>query len=77
MRITNSMIMDSADQNITGVKTQVDKRYTQMNTQKAIDRPSDDPVVAVRSLRLSTQLAKIDQYYSRNIPDAEDWIDVS
>jgi flagellar hook-associated protein 3 FlgL len=77
MRITNSMIMDSADQNITGVKTQVDKRYTQMNTQKAIDRPSDDPVVAVRSLRLSTQLAKIDQYYSRNIPDAEEWMDVS
>ena len=60
MRVTNNMIMTKANTNINGTKVIVDKENTQMTTQKKIDRPSEDPVVAVRSLRLATQLAKID-----------------
>ena len=71
MRVTNNMIMTKANTNINGTKVIVDKENTQMTTQKKIDRPSEDPVVAVRSLRLATQLAKIDQYYEKNIPDAD------
>lgn len=77
MRVTNNMIMTKANTNINGTKVIVDKENTQMTTQKKIDRPSEDPVVAVRSLRLATQLAKIDQYYEKNIPDAESWMDVT
>ena len=77
MRITNSMIMNNAGGNINGTKVLVDKRNTQMTTQKKIKRPSEDPVIAVRSLRLQTTLNKVNQYYERNIPDAESWMDVT
>ena len=77
MRITNSMITDNAAGNINGTKVLVDKRNTQMTTQKKISRPSQDPVIAIRSLRLQTSLNKVNQYYEKNIPDAESWMDVT
>ena len=77
MRITNSMITNNAAGNINGTKVLTDKRNTQMTTQKKISRPSEDPVIAIRSLRLQTSLNKINQYYEKNIPDAESWMDVT
>ena len=77
MRVTNQMIMKNAGSNINGVKELVSRTNDQMTNQKKIQKPSGDPVIAVRSLRLSTQLTKIDQYYEKNIPDAESWLDVS
>lgn len=77
MRVTNNMIMTQAGNNINSVKILVDKENNQMTSQKRIERPSEDPVIAVRSLRLGTSLSKIDQYYDKNIPDAEHWIDVT
>ena len=77
MRVTNNMILTNAKSNINGNKIAVDKGNNQMTTQKRIQRPSEDPVVAVRSLRLQTQLSKINQYYEKNIPDAESWMEVA
>lgn len=77
LRVTNHIIMNNANTNINATKVAVDKRNTQMTTQKKINRPSEDPVVAVRGLRLQTSLNKIDQYYEKNIPDAEKWMDVT
>ncbi|SDW21140.1 flagellar hook-associated protein 3 FlgL [Lachnospiraceae bacterium KHCPX20] len=77
MRVTNNMILTNAKSNINGNKVAVDKGNNQMTTQKRIQRPSEDPVIAVRSLRLQTQLSKINQYYEKNIPDAESWMGVS
>lgn len=77
MRVTNNMIMDVASININGTKVLVNDRNNQMTTQKKINRPSDDPVIAVRSLRLGTALSKAQQYYDRNIPDAKSWLDVT
>lgn len=77
MRITNSMITNNAAGNINGTKVLTDKRNTQMTTQNRISRPSEDPVIAIRSLRLQTSLNKINQYYEKNIPDAESWMDVT
>ncbi|SFN76465.1 flagellar hook-associated protein 3 FlgL [Pseudobutyrivibrio sp. UC1225] len=77
MRVTNKMIMNNAASNINSTKETVNTRNKQMTSQKKIDRPSDDPVVAVRSLRLSTTLSQVTQYYSKNIPDAASWLDVS
>ena len=71
------MIMKSANTNINGTKVHVDKTNNQMTTQQKISRPSEDPVIAVRSLRLQTSLSKIDQYYEKNIPDADKWMDVT
>ncbi len=77
MRVTNKMIMNNAASNINTTKEIVNKRNKQMTTQKKIDKPSDDPVIAVRSLRLSTTLSQVTQYYSKNIPDANQWLDVT
>ena len=77
MRVTNQMIMKNAGSNINAVKELVSTTNDQMTNQKKIQKPSDDPVIAVRSLRLSTQLTKVNQYYEKNIPDAESWLDVS
>jgi flagellar hook-associated protein 3 FlgL len=71
------MIMNNARVNINGNKVAVDAGDTQMTTQKKISRPSDDPVIAVRSLRLQTQLSKVDQYLNKNITDAESWMDIT
>ena len=77
MRITSNMILHNAATNINGNKVLVDKGNNQMTTQTQIQRPSEDPVVAVRSLALQTRLSKINQYYETNIPDAEQWMDVT
>ncbi|MCR4694903.1 MAG: flagellar hook-associated protein 3 [Pseudobutyrivibrio sp.] len=77
MRVTNKMIMNNAASNINTTKEVVNKRNKQMTTQKRIDVPSDDPVIAVRSLRLSTTLSQVTQYYGKNIPDANSWLDVT
>ena len=77
MRVTNKMIMKNAASNINTTKEFVDKRNKQMTSQKQIDRPSDDPVIAVRSLRLATTLSQVTQYHTKNIPDAASWLDVT
>ena len=70
MRITNSMIRNNTSNNMSTNKGYVDTLNTQMSTQKKIDRPSDDPVIAIRALRLRSSLSEINQYYEKNIPDA-------
>ena len=69
--------MKNAASNINATKEHVDKKNTQMTTQKKISKPSEDPVVAVRSLRLATTLSQVGQYYQKNIPDATSWLDVT
>ena len=50
MRVTNNMITSNTKSNINANKVLVDKYNTQMTTQKKINKPSDDPVIAIRSL---------------------------
>ena len=77
MRVTNSMISRNSMININSNKVNVDILNTQMTTQKKISRPSEDPVIAIRALRLRSNLSELDQYYERNIPDARSWIEVT
>ena len=77
MRITNKIMQRNNLSNINTNKMYQDKLSTQMSTQKKINRPSDDPVVAIRSLRLRSNVTEITQYYSKNIPDAESWITIT
>ena len=63
--------------NINTNKIYEDRLSTQMSTEKKINRPSDDPVVAIRALRLRSNVTEITQYYSKNIPDAESWLNVT
>lgn len=77
IRVTNSMVTKNALTNINFNKTSLSTLNTQMTTQKKISRPSDDPVVAIRALRLRNNLNEINQYYERNIPDAESWLELT
>lgn len=77
MRITNTMITRNTKSNINSNKLLVDKYNTQMTTQKKISKASENPVIAIRSLRLSTTLSHINQYVENNIPDASAWMDVT
>ena len=77
MRITNKIMQRNNLSNINTNKMYKDILSTQMATQKKINRPSDDPVVAIRSLRLRSNVTEITQYYSKNIPDAESWLKVT
>ena len=77
MRITNNMILSNTKGNINSNKLLVDKYNTQMTTQKKISKASEDPVIAIRSLRLSTTMSQINQYADNNIPDAIAWMNVT
>ncbi len=77
MRITNKIMQRNNLSNINTNKIYQDKLSTQMSSEKKINRPSDDPVVAIRALRLRSNVTEITQYYSKNIPDAESWLEVT
>ncbi len=77
MRITNSIMLNSTKSNINGNKVLMDRYNTQMATQKKISKPSEDPIVAVRSLRLRANLTELSQYADKNIEDAQSWLEVT
>lgn len=77
MRITNSIMLNSTKSNINGNKVLRDFYNTQMSNQKKISKPSDDPIVAVRSLRLRANLTELSQYADKNVEDAESWLQVT
>lgn len=77
MRITNRIMQRNNLSNINTNKIYQDKLSTQMSSQKKINRPSDDPVVAIRALRLRSNVTEITQYYTKNILDAESWLQVT
>lgn len=77
MRVTNTMITNSSQQHITNAKNLLMMYENQYNSQKKIQRPSDDPTVAIRSLQLRTTYTQIQQYADKNVKDAMDWMDVT
>ena len=77
MRITNQMMINSTMSNIQVNKNQLNTLDNQLSTQKKINKPSDDPVIAIRALRLRSSLDQVTQYLDKNIPDASSWLDTT
>lgn len=77
MRITNGMLVNNTLTNINRNKTKMDTLNSQLTTEKKIQRPSEDPIVAIRALRFRSTLSEIEQYTERNIPDAESWLGIT
>ncbi len=77
MRITTKMMQNTSLRNLNINKALQEKLTNQMSTGKKITRPSDDPVIAIRSLKLNSSLDKIDQYYEKNASDADSWISLT
>ncbi len=69
--MTNNMLM-----NINRNQNQLNDYDMQISTGKRIQRPSDDPIVAVRALRFRTTVSEVKQY-KRNCEDAKSWCEVS
>lgn len=77
MRITNRMMTNNMLSNINKNKQSVSKLEEQYSTGKKIQKPSDDPIITVRALKLRTNLTELEQYYEKNIPDAISWMDMT
>lgn len=74
MRITNGIMINNNLSNLNANKIRMDEIMTSIETTKKIQRPSDDPITAVRALRLRSTLNEIKQYKDRNVGDAESWM---
>ena len=77
MRITNKMMTNNMMSNINKNKLNLTTLEQQYSSGKKIQRPSDDPIVTVRALKLRTNLTELKQYYEKNIPDAKSWMNVT
>lgn len=77
MRVTNSMISNSAQSHIGNAKSSLLKYEEQFTSEKKIQRPSDDPTVAVRALKYRSTVSQITQYVEKNVKDAMSWMDTT
>lgn len=77
MRMTNKIMQNNTLYNINNNKVLQDNLSTQMSTQKKLTRPSDDPIVAIRALRLRTNVSELTQFYEKNAKDANSWMTVT
>jgi flagellar hook-associated protein 3 FlgL len=56
--------------------SRLDTLYNQMNSLKKIQRPSDDPIIAGRSLKLRINVLEAEQYKS-NTDEATSWMEIT
>lgn len=77
MRMTNKIMRSNSLYNINQNKILEDKLTNQMTNQSKIARPSDDPVVAIRALRLRSNVTTVTQYHDKNASDADSWLTVT
>lgn len=74
MRVTNQMVTSSSLRNMQKSMQRVSKLNQQVTTHKKISAPSEDPVIAIRALKLRTTVDQLDQYKNKNIKDALSWL---
>ncbi len=72
--MTNKIMRNNSAYNINQNKILQDKLTNQMTNQSKIARPSDDPVVAIRALRLRSNVTTVTQYNEKNAKDADQWL---
>lgn len=77
MRVTNSMISNRSQVHISNAKNKMLTAEEQYTTMKKIQRPSEDPTIASRSLKFRTTMAQLTQYVEKNVQDAMDWMDTT
>lgn len=76
MRVTQNMVSTNLLKNLNRSYGELDKYFTQLNTGKKINRPSDDPVAAMKGMGFRTELNRIEQY-QRNTNELHNWFDNS
>jgi flagellar hook-associated protein 3 FlgL len=76
MRITNNMLISNMLNSMQNNLSRTAQFQNQLATGKKISKPSDDPIVASKSLKLRTDVAEIAQY-KRNSEDATSWMEIT
>lgn len=76
MRMTNSILVNNVKRNISRNIYQLSKLDNMLATGKRINKPSDDPIGIVDSLRLSSRLQENAQFQG-NVSDAHSWLESS
>ncbi|RDW15666.1 flagellar hook-associated protein FlgL [Oceanobacillus chungangensis] len=76
MRITQSMISNNMLKNLTNSYSQLDTYMNQLSTGKKINKPSDNPVLAMNAMGYRTELLKVEQY-QQNTNEVHNWYDNS
>lgn len=74
MRVTNQMVTNSSLRNMQKSMQRVAALNEQVTSGKKISKPSEDPVVAIRALKLRTTCDQLEQYKNKNIKDAMNWL---
>ncbi|QIB27510.1 flagellar hook-associated protein FlgL [Caloranaerobacter azorensis] len=76
MRITNNMLINNMMRNLNNNLKKMNKIQQKLSSGKKFQLPSDDPIGVSRSLKLNTDIAKIEQY-KRNLDDAVSWLEIT
>lgn len=77
MRVTNQMMSNNSLRNLQTSTNKVDTLIQQLTTGQKIQRASEDPVVAVRALKLRNTVSQLEQYKQKNIKDANSWMELT
>ncbi|MBO0589093.1 flagellar hook-associated protein FlgL [Sporosarcina sp. E16_8] len=76
MRVTQSMLSNNMLRNLSTSYNNMGKLQDQLNTGKKVNRPSDDPVVAMKGMGYRMQVDKVAQY-QRNLGEVNNYLDSS
>ena len=77
MRVTNQMITNNSLRHMQTSTRRLDNLTEQLTSGQKIQRASEDPVVAVRALKLRNTVNQLYQYKEKNIKDADSWIELT
>lgn len=70
------MLSNNMLRNLSTSYSKMGNLQNQINTGKKVNRPSDDPVVAMKGIGYRTALDKVEQF-QRNIGEVNNWLDSS
>jgi len=73
MRITSQAMVRSALQNLQANMNRLSELQDKASSQRAINRPSDDPIATASAIRVKGEQRALDQY-QRNIDDGNGWM---
>lgn len=76
MRVTQGMLTNNMLRNLMNSQQRMNTYLEQMSTGKKINRPSQDPVIAVKGINFRKQVEQISQY-KRNASEIHSWMDNS
>ncbi|UII55615.1 flagellar hook-associated protein FlgL [Cytobacillus spongiae] len=74
MRVTQNMLIRNNLSYISNNYERYGEIQDQINTNKKITRPSQDPVVAIKGMRYRSQVVEVEQF-KRNLSEAYSWMD--